>query len=425
MLYSFSLADDSFEHNLISTTNLHELQRLGDSAVATVSGSKVVEVSALADATAPQILFQAGSFVSAMDFSLGMLAIGEGDGRLTLFDMKRKRTVDQLELGHAVTTVRQLERDGSLLVCLSDGRMLSIQSDVSDLGWSPIKDCRLIDAEILEVSNEILTLEQNGWLRVRLRNGKVLSERKAHNAATWAVTADQQGTRAATIGEDGWIRCWSLPKLDLIFEAEHSWGVRDICFSPDGSWIAAAPAANMDSSREGDIGIWNVGTGECEYKLEGHDNWVLEFEVNRSGSQLVSGGENRTIRIWDMKTREQQFLLAPEKTSVATQFSFAPDDQHLFVGHRDGLVTTWSLRDGSVQKTWPAFGDAISGLCALADGRVLASCRSARSLKVHHATTERMLAEFDLGIGYLTGFELSDDGNTLVLQNDKGRLFVR
>jgi WD40 repeat protein len=73
----------------------------------------------------------------------------------------------------------------------------------------------------------------------------------------------------------------------------------DIAFSPDGTRLALA-GATPDGS--GSIGLWDTATGEPLPLLEGHDQRVLSIAFNPDGTRLASGGNDNTVRLWDLAT---------------------------------------------------------------------------------------------------------------------------
>lgn len=103
-----------------------------------------------------------------------------------------------------------------------------------------------------------------------------------------------------------------------------------------------------------------------------------------------------------MEREEHELVISPEGKSLALQHAFDPSANSLYLGHRDGWVTAWNLQGGAPLAIWAAFGDAITGLAVTTDRRVVASSRSSESLRVHDFAAGKTLAEFDLGLGYLS-----------------------
>ena len=67
-------------------------------------------------------------------------------------------------------------------------------------------------------------------------------------------------------------------------------------FSPDGQTVA--------SSCGGTVQIWNPETQEGEITLKGHTDRVQAMSYSADGRTLITGGDDKTIRIWNAETGE-------------------------------------------------------------------------------------------------------------------------
>ena len=59
------------------------------------------------------------------------------------------------------------------------------------------------------------------------------------------------------------------------------------------------------ASRDKTIGIWNFLTGQQILYFKGHENWVKGLIVLEQHDYLISIGEDKTIRIWDLIKKKQ------------------------------------------------------------------------------------------------------------------------
>src|SRR5262249_8367630 len=64
-------------------------------------------------------------------------------------------------------------------------------------------------------------------------------------------------------------------------------------FSPDGRLLAAAGS-------NGNISLWDLGTGECRSTFSGHDGFVWALTFFHDGRTLASGGFDTTVLLWDV-----------------------------------------------------------------------------------------------------------------------------
>ena len=69
--------------------------------------------------------------------------------------------------------------------------------------------------------------------------------------------------------------------------------VRNIVWSPDGSWIATA-------SYDHDVRIWDATTGALKATLTGHTDSVYTAAWSADSSRLATGSNDKSLRVWDI-----------------------------------------------------------------------------------------------------------------------------
>ena len=90
-----------------------------------------------------------------------------------------------------------------------------------------------------------------------------------------------------------------------------------IAFSPDGNRI-------VSGSDDRSVRVWNAKTGEQLRKLRGHTNRVTSVAFSADGKRVVSGSDDKSARVWDAKTGKQLRELQGHSNGV-TSVALAPD----------------------------------------------------------------------------------------------------
>ena len=143
----------------------------------------------------------------------------------------------------------------------------------------------------------------------------------------------------------------------------HTEAVIAVAFSPDGSQIATG---GWDKSAR----VWDSTTGESGVKLNGHEDAVFDLCFSSDGEKLITAGRDKTARVWDIAsgTLLRRIDLPGPVRTVAT----IPGNTEAFIaGVESDSITVLDLSSGSeIRKI--AFDPELdfSGHCALApDGR--------------------------------------------------------
>jgi cytochrome c len=137
----------------------------------------------------------------------------------------------------------------------------------------------------------------------------------AHKAAVNAVTFWSVAT-PITASDDFDIRFWPTPDSSRIL-GKHKGKVVDLEYSPKAGLVASA-------SWDGSIGLWPLSTniGDALYPplrlgakdrfITGHSQGVNDVAFNADGTRLYSASIDGTLREWDVKTGEEQQILAKQ-----------------------------------------------------------------------------------------------------------------
>ena len=120
----------------------------------------------------------------------------------------------------------------------------------------------------------------------------------------------------------------------------HRDGVRSVAFSPDGRHI-------VSGSDDKIIRVWDAQTGgQVGNPLQGHTDSVLSVAFSPDGRHTVSGSDDKTIRVWDAQTGDQ--VGNPLQGHIDSVFAvaFSPDGRHIVSGTHDKTIQVWDAQTG-------------------------------------------------------------------------------
>ncbi|KAJ3080353.1 hypothetical protein HDU99_008613 [Rhizoclosmatium hyalinum] len=117
----------------------------------------------------------------------------------------------------------------------------------------------------------------------------------------------------------------------------HSESVCSVAFSPDGKTV-------VSGSDDRTVRLWSVETGEC-FTLVGHSDWVTSVAVSPDSKTVVSGSGDKKVNLWDVKTGELSKTLG-EHSHVVRSVAFLPSGKTVVSGSYDQTVKLWDVKQG-------------------------------------------------------------------------------
>lgn len=150
------------------------------------------------------------------------------------------------------------------------------------------------------------------------------------------IAFSTDGTLAAAIMGDGRVQVCEVDTGTerVVLIGHEGWG-NSVAFSPDGTLLATASAANF-SDQGGDARLWDVTTGKQVATLEGHTGSVKSITFSPDGKMVASASADGTVRLWDTATAQ---VLAVLDVPGAYSVAFSPDGTMLATDGWDGVNT--------------------------------------------------------------------------------------
>lgn len=192
---------------------------------------------------------------------------------------------------------------------------------------------------------------------------------KAHNGAVRSVDFSEDGSALLTASDDQSLKIWTVPRQQLVQTLTgHTAEVKVAKLSKDSRLVASGGKV-VDET----IKIWDAVQGTCISTFYHH---VLDVNTLSwlSHSMLVSGSDDKSIKLWDLRSRTgvvKQFVDAHE--GPVSSVAFHPAGGFVLSSGTDRAIKVWDLRASDLFYSMVAHEAATTSVAFSRDGTMFAS----------------------------------------------------
>eukprot|EP00742_Colponemidia_sp_Colp-10_P005419 GILJ01005791.1.p1 GENE.GILJ01005791.1~~GILJ01005791.1.p1 ORF type:complete len:646 (-),score=96.73 GILJ01005791.1:200-2086(-) len=201
----------------------------------------------------------------------------------------------------------------------------------------------------------------------------------------------EEGKCIASGSSDNTIRIWNTESGSCVRVLEgHTSRIWDITSSRSGDCIASA-------SGDSTVKVWGHGLNKpsatCQLSIGGHEGDVYSVRFHPGGNHLVTGGYDKTVRLFDVRTGALVRTFAGHTSSVSRAL-FNPHGNLIISGSKDSTIKFWDIVSGVCIKTFSSYLGEVTSLDLSANGALLLSCSKDNSNRLWDLRMGRPVQRF-------------------------------
>ncbi|EGR27403.1 u4 u6 small nuclear ribonucleoprotein, putative [Ichthyophthirius multifiliis] len=187
-----------------------------------------------------------------------------------------------------------------------------------------------------------------------LQKSVVLS---GHENRVNRLSFHQTGKYIISTSHDNTFRFWDIEKQKEIYtQTGYTKPVYANALHPDGSLLFAGDLSGYGM-------IWDLRTGRGILPLFGHHvKGILCADFSENGFQLVTGSDDNTLRVFDIRRKACMHVL-PGHLKLVSDVKFQKGGSNYFVSvSYDNTLKLWNAKDFSLAKTYKSHESKITSV---------------------------------------------------------------
>lgn len=206
-----------------------------------------------------------------------------------------------------------------------------------------------------------------------------------HSADIWSMAWSPNGQtpRILTGGEDrtAWISeaTTGIPLLTL---TGHTDSVMAVAWSPTGAQV-------VTGGKDGTVRLWDAERGDLLQTLYGLEAvWSVAWSPD--GQKVLTGHEDHNARLWDVTSGKLLYVLEGHEGRINT-VAWHPASKQVVTGSDDHTARLWNAETGKALHTLSGHEESINSVAWSPNGKLILTGSNDKTARLWDATTGKAL----------------------------------
>ena len=156
----------------------------------------------------------------------------------------------------------------------------------------------------------------------------------------------------------------------------HDGVLRAMAVTPDGHRL-------VSGGDDRTVRVWDLASGRLQHTLHGHSDSVRAVAVTPDGRRIVSGGTYDAVRVWDLESGQFLHSIAgPAGYRAVHAVAVTPDGNKIVWAGAGSAVHVWDLAHGRLEYVLKSLDHSVGSVALTPDGRSVLSCGDAGKVQI-------------------------------------------
>ncbi|MCI0701584.1 MAG: hypothetical protein L0241_10920 [Planctomycetia bacterium] len=311
--------------------------------------------------------------------------------------------------------------DGKLLAVGTDDGILRVVDSASgkEIFKSPSRNARIERVAFSPNGKLVVVGDSNMQVAVYVPRGKgnqlAMSVQGVDLGEVMGVGFTADSGAVFSCGRDGKARLTVGPNADGMSVGNtatklrefigHTGPVTGLAVTTDGKFLVTC---GEDKS----VRVWEVTSGKQLRSFQGHMTKTTAVAVRPDGRQVASASNDGAVRVWDLHTIDDHRVMKDSSSSLWT-VAISPDGKRLAAAGADKKIRVYEPESGKLEATFDV-ASAMTSLAFLPDSNRLIAAGGDKVVKVWDVANKKAVKDLAKHTLAVLAVAASDDGKLVV-----------